>query len=256
MKVFLVILVIGIFLYFYYKTILVKTVSIESVESFVSAVIGNQGVLPKNDIDSIPVHTVVQNRYRNMYYYEYPDSEYEDILIHILSKPTNAKNQDEFIDYISNIINNSDKLKNTQIVDKNIHNNSIELLLYRKNKYQGKHVKFITNDKWNIVSIKVIGSVPEDQIALFPVFPLNPSESENLIITNKFDDSKYTFLNDKDALINSSSTNEIIAFDNTAKNLILSDSKLFNENAVNNLIQETVTPGMSEKSMNLKFTNI
>jgi hypothetical protein len=131
MKVFLIIFVISIFLYFYYKTIFVKNLSIES---FVSKIIGDQGVLPKNDIDSIPIHTVVQDRYKNMYYYEYPDSEYQDILIHLLSKPNNAKNQDEFINYILNTLNNSDKLKDTQIVDTNINNKSIELLLYRKNK--------------------------------------------------------------------------------------------------------------------------
>ena len=59
----------------------------------------------------------------------------------------------------------------------------IELLLYRENKFEGKHVKlsctakFLPNRKvWftNVVAVDILGVVPEDHIALFPVNASNP----------------------------------------------------------------------------------
>jgi hypothetical protein len=258
MKIIVIILILLVFLHFYYKTILNN----KNIESFFSEIIANKGVLPENTIDSIPVNTKIQDRYKNMYYSEYSDKEYEDILIHLLTKPninSNINNSDDFIKYIFDILNNSDQLNELQIVDKSIKRNNIELLFYRKDKYQGKHVRFIINNNWKIISIKVIGSVPQDQIALFPVFSADPSVTDNLIITNKFDDSIYTFLEKDDSLIDIVPTNEIIAFDNNKKKQILNNSKLFNDaefNDKSNLIQETVVPGMSETAMYSQFNNL
>jgi len=251
MKIVIVFVIIILIILFYFHC------KLKTIESFLD-VIGDNGILPTNYVDSIPVHTKIQDRYKNMYYYEYPDDEYQDILISILSVPIpstiNIKSSDDFINYISIMLNKSQKLNDIQIVDQSINNDSIELLLYRKNKYQGKHVKFTIDKNWNILSIRVIGSVPEDQIALFPVYPFNPSDSESLMITNNFEDSAYTFLNKDDYLIDNIPTNEIIVFDNDKKKNILNNSRLFNKDTENtNLFYESVTPGMSPDSMNAKY---
>lgn len=69
----------------------------------------------------------------------------------------------------------------------------MELLLYRENKFEGKHIKlsctakFLPNKKvWftNAVAVDLIGVVPEDQIALFPVNASNPFDIRNLRIDN------------------------------------------------------------------------
>jgi hypothetical protein len=69
----------------------------------------------------------------------------------------------------------------------------MELLLYRENKFEGKHVKisctakFLPNRKvWftNVVAAELLGVVPEDQIALFPVNASNPFDIENLEVDN------------------------------------------------------------------------
>ena len=58
----------------------------------------------------------------------------------------------------------------------------IELLLYRENKFHGKHVKITCTAKksfrgWftNVIAVDLIGVVPEDQIGLFPVSASRPS---------------------------------------------------------------------------------
>lgn len=61
----------------------------------------------------------------------------------------------------------------------------IEALLYRENKYHAKHVNVTCVAKkqnlsdWiiNVVAVRIVGVVPEDQIALFPVVASNPLES-------------------------------------------------------------------------------
>jgi hypothetical protein len=68
----------------------------------------------------------------------------------------------------------------------------MELLLYRENKYQGKHVSVSCTAKhklfsgWyiNVVAVDIIGVVPEDQIALFPVDATNPFEIQQLLVDN------------------------------------------------------------------------
>jgi hypothetical protein len=230
-----------------------------------NTVIADKGALPDNTIDSLFVNSKVQDRYSNMYYYEYDDPEFEDILIHIFSIPVDKKytinSNETFLQYILDTFNNSDKFKDsqTQIVDSSINGQTIEVLLYRKNKYQGKHVRFIVNNEWTITSIKVLGSVPEDQIALFPVFASDPTNSDSLLITNKFDDSVYTFLNRSDYLIDNIPTSGIVALDNDQKNKLLSTSRLFSKDfeqpEQTNLVQESVTPGMSEQSMLLQYKN-
>jgi len=53
----------------------------------------------------------------------------------------------------------------------------IELILYRENKYHGKHIQTVVynnNNIINVVAIGIIGNVPEDMIALYPIEPSNP----------------------------------------------------------------------------------
>ena len=69
---------------------------------------------------------------------------------------------------------------------------NIELLLYRENKYQGKHVsmsciaKYKMFSGWyiNVVAVDIIGVVPEDQIALFPVNASNPFDVSQFLVDN------------------------------------------------------------------------
>lgn len=76
----------------------------------------------------------------------------------------------------------------------------IELLLYRENKYHAKHVKvtcvanqpnhyFGSDSEWvvNVVAVTILGVVPEDQIALFPVIASNPRDVEQLLVANDVD---------------------------------------------------------------------
>lgn len=61
----------------------------------------------------------------------------------------------------------------------------IEVILYRESKYQGKHVAFrcVYNNKNNsfyIVNINILGEIAEDKIGLYPVFPINPYEINQL----------------------------------------------------------------------------
>ena len=66
----------------------------------------------------------------------------------------------------------------------------IEMLLYRANKYHAKHVaatctaKRMSNNAINmvinVVAVRILGVVPEDQIALFPVVASNPVDVDQL----------------------------------------------------------------------------
>jgi hypothetical protein len=75
-----------------------------------------------------------------------------------------------------------------------VHNNSdgmylidMERLLYRENKHHGKDVNITctakkVNKGWvvNVVVVDLIGVVPEEDIALFPVIPSNPFDKGQL----------------------------------------------------------------------------
>lgn len=68
----------------------------------------------------------------------------------------------------------------------------MELVLYRENKVHGKHVHVTctakkSSDKtgWvvNVVAVEVLGIVPEDNIALFPIVPSNPFGIDQLDVS-------------------------------------------------------------------------
>jgi hypothetical protein len=68
----------------------------------------------------------------------------------------------------------------------------MELVLYRENKYHAKHISLTCTAKkqgynqWstNVVAVKLLGVVPEDQIALYPVIASNPFEVSQLSVDN------------------------------------------------------------------------
>jgi hypothetical protein len=67
---------------------------------------------------------------------------------------------------------------------------TLEVLLYRSGKFQGKHVNLtvlvnvhpITKNKFVVVQTRVEGVVSEDQIAMFPVTPLPPNSDEYMAV--------------------------------------------------------------------------
>lgn len=230
-----IILFIGLYIYYFYYN-----------ESF--TVIPDKSIINTKNIDSLLVNNNIYDKYKNNYYYEYNNEEYETILKNIFNnkKNTDIKSYNDFLNYITNILNNSNELNNIQIVeDKQIDKNNIEVLLYRENKFEGKHVIFTIDNYWNIQSIKIVGSVSEDKIGLFPVLPVDPSVDNNLIIGNINDYIDSKIVNDKKI------QNETIVNNNEDKNKILNISKnMFNNDS--NILEDTKYNTI-ENEMNSKY---
>lgn len=166
-------------------------------------------------------------KYKNAYYYEMPNEEYENALKHAFAlKSCNALTQalrkaewsdakkpsevlgsrwvgvyEQWLAEFTQTINAAPELKltgdttaiqvvhdrwiavHTHVNDPTLLRMDIEVILYRMGKPHGKHVsmsviakrmgdegKFATT----VVAIEILGVVPEDQIALFPVVASNP----------------------------------------------------------------------------------
>ena len=67
----------------------------------------------------------------------------------------------------------------------------LELILYRLSKYNGKHVELTCtakkiNTEWiiHVVAIRILGVVPEEDIALYPVIPSDNVNIEQLQVVN------------------------------------------------------------------------
>ena len=80
------------------------------------------------------------------------------------------------------------------LTEKSMYMIDMEVLLYRENKYHGKRVHLVctakkSRDSWqvNVVSLQLLGVVPEDQIALFPVVPQNPFDVQQMHVNEDVD---------------------------------------------------------------------
>ena len=248
----IIIFIFGYVYYFHFKN-----------EKFIN-VIPDKGVIDDTVIDSLPITNEVSSKYKNNYYYEYDNVEYERLLNDIFSRPSNninkIKSYNAFLNYITDTLNNSYEFKNIQIVqDRQLDNNNIEVLLYRENKFEGKHVVFtiqnISANEWNITLIKIVGSVSEDKIGLFPVFPLNPSDDDYLVLTNNINENGNIIIS-KSSPLNTLPQNETVVDDNKQKDKMLKISKhLFNNSDDNLKITNNVLieNEMSEDSMYVKY---
>jgi hypothetical protein len=86
------------------------------------------------------------------------------------------------------------KSYSVHLTEKSMYMIDMELLLYRENKYHGKRVHFVCTAKksrnsWqvNVVSLEILGVIPEDQIALFPVVPQNPFDVQQMPVNEDVD---------------------------------------------------------------------
>jgi hypothetical protein len=71
---------------------------------------------------------------------------------------------------------------------------NMDAVLYRENKFHGKHVRIAYVAKkqkrsWliNVIAIEIVGIIPEDQIALFPVVAHDRSDVKQLDVTQDID---------------------------------------------------------------------
>ena len=66
--------------------------------------------------------------------------------------------------------------------DKNYYLFEIEMILYREGKLQGKHIKFIAVSNGiniNIIDIRIVGVISEDNIALYPYVASDATNNDN-----------------------------------------------------------------------------
>ena len=221
-------------------------------------VIGHNGQIDLSRIDSIPAHTKISDKYVNNYYFEFTDKEFEKIIKSIFKKtkyPNNIKSYDDLINFLNVTLKNSKELKDIQIVqDRLINNEHIEILLYRENKYQGKHLILDITQNWEIKDIRVIGSISEDKIALFPIFPMDPTDNNALIITNNISDYDTKIIPEYQSS-SEAWKNKIVVKNNAEKTKLLNNSSLFNNdsNTIMNTNNVQIDPRVSQNITSTKF---
>lgn len=289
-RIFIVIIIIGIFIILSNRCIeqfkeLEKDEEYNAYNTRLSYRNTNELPWERHEIySSIPQDITV--KYKDAYYYEYGNEEYERKLREIFknncnklimvvegtnwSKWINPKKNnkpDILLSYYNNIynfiyesINNSDILNlpnndsshnKIQIVhdilrryrfntdDPSYLLFDIDLVLYREGKLQGKHFKFFVmynNKSINVVALKLIGVVSEDNIIMHPVLANDQNDKLNkdfdiFIPQKNLEKPSYNKLTDYDTIY--SNTDKLVNSDieNQLYNKLLAD---YNPEAVDN----------------------